>query len=341
MTPRRALIVVPGRGSYGRDSLGSLRGLDSPALDAFDGLRAALGRPTVREMDAATSHQSALHVAGEHASILTAGVSLADLEALDPGLVRPVAVVGNSMGWYTALGYAGALPLLDCGRLIETMGAYQAGNVIGGQLLYPLVGEDWRRDPARVDAVEAALRSVPDLHWSIRLGGQAVLGGTEAALAAATAALPKAQLGTTIFPMRLPLHSAFHTPLMAATSARAQVDLAHLGWRAPRLPLVDGAGRIWRPIHADPAGIRDYTLGEQVVQPFDLALALRVALREYAPELIVLPGPGSNLGGAIAQALIAEGWSGLGDREQFISRQSNAPVVIALRRPDQRPMAAR
>jgi len=341
MSPRRALIVLPGRGSYGRDSLGSLAGLDSRALDTLDALRAALGRPTVRALDGAGSYASALHVAGENASILTAGVSLADLEALDPALVRPVAVVGNSMGWYTALGYAGALPLEDAGRLIETMGAYQASNVIGGQLLYPLVGEDWRADEARIAAVQAALDTIPDLYWSIRLGGQAVLGGTEAALAAASATLPKAQLGTTIFPMRLPLHSAFHTPLMAATSARAQGELADLGWRAPTLPLVDGAGRIWRPVHADPAGLRDYTLGAQVVEPFDLALALRVALREYAPELIVLPGPGSNLGGAIAQTLIAEGWAGLRDREQFISRQSNAPVLIALRRPEQRPLAAR
>lgn len=341
MTPKRALIVLPGRGSYGRDSLGSLAGMDSRALDTFDQLRASLGRPTVRELDAASGYQSSLHVAGENASILTAGVSLADLEALDPDRVRPVVVVGNSMGWYTALGYAGALSIEDAGRLIETMGSYQAGNVIGGQILTPLVGEDWRADGARIAAVQAALAAIPDLHESIRLGGQAVLGGTDAALAAATEALPKVQLGTASFPMRLPLHSAFHTPLMAATSARARRELADLGWRPPRLPLVDGAGRIWRPVHADSAGLRDYTLGAQVVEPFDLGLALRVALREYAPELIVLPGPGSNLGGAIAQTLIAEGWSGLVNREQFIARQSDAPVLIALRRPDQRPLAAR
>ncbi len=340
MTPRRALIVCPGRGSYGRDSLGSLAGLSSLALDTFDAYRQRLGRPAVRALDAAGVYQARSHVAGENASILTAGASLADLEQLDASRVRPVCVVGNSMGWYTALGVAGALSLADTARLVETLGQYQANNVIGGQILYPLVGEDWRPDPTREDAVQRALASTADLFWSIHLGGQAVLGGTDAALDQAMARLPPVSLGTTAFPMRLPYHSAFHTPLMAATSSRAQADLADLSFRAPRLPLVDGAGRIWRPRLGDPQGIRDYTLGEQVVDAFDLGLAIRVALREYAPEIIVLPGPGSNLGGAIAQALIAEGWSGLHRREDFLERQANDPVLIAMRRPEQRALVA-
>lgn len=336
MNPRRALLICPGRGSYGRDNLGCLAAVHSPALDVLDAYRAALGRPTVRELDAAPSYQARSHVAGENASILTAGVSLADLDQLDPERIRPVCVVGNSMGWYTALGAAGALSLPDTARLVETMGQAQKDNVIGGQILYPMVGEDWRSDPTRAGAVARALAEIPDLFWSIRLGGQAVLGGTDAALAAAMAALPAVTLGSTPFPMRLPLHSAFHTPLMTQTSVNALASLADLGFDAPRLPLVDGAGRVWRPRAADPDALRAYTLGEQVVAAFDLGLAIRVALREYAPELIVLAGPGSNLGGAIAQTLIAEGWAGIRSREDFLERQSNNPVLLSMGRPDQR-----
>lgn len=339
MSARRALVVCPGRGSYGRDSLGSLSGVKSPALDVFDALRARLGRPTVRELDAAPAYSARSHVAGEHASILTAGASLADLDQLSPEKVRPVAVIGNSMGWYTALGYAGALSLPDCGRLIETMGAYQADNVIGGQLLYPLVDEDWRPAPDRLALVEAALAEIPDLYWSIRLGGQAVLGGTDEALGRALLELPITVLGGTSFPFRLPMHSAFHTPLLAGTSSRARADLADLGWRAPTLPLIDGSGHVWRPRAADPEAIADYTLGEQVMDTFDLAEALRVALREYAPEVILLPGPGSNLGGAIAQTIIAEGWSGIRSRADFLARQASDPILLALRRPEQRALA--
>ncbi len=339
MSARRALVVCPGRGSYGRDSLGSLSGTRSPSLDVLDAVRRGLGRPTVRELDAAPAYSARSHVAGENASILTAGASLADLDQLDADKVRPVAVVGNSMGWYTALGYAGALTIADCGRLVETMGAYQENNVIGGQLLYPLVDDDWRPAPDRLALVERALAEIPDLFWSIRLGGQAVLGGTDAALAQALLHLPITVLGGTSYPFRLPLHSAFHTPLLAATSSRARADLADLDWRAPVYPLIDGAGRVWRPRSADPEALADYTLGEQVMDVFDLREALRVALREYAPECVILPGPGSNLGGAIAQTIIEEGWAGIRSRGDFLARQAADPILLALRRPEQRALA--
>lgn len=341
MSAQRVLVVCPGRGSYGRDNLSSLAGMDSPSLDLLDGLRAAWGRPTPRELDAEPAYQSRLHVAGENASILTAAVTLADLDQLDPERAEVCCVVGNSMGWYTALGYAGALSLPDCATLIETLGQYQEGNVIGGQVLYPMVGDDWRLDGARLAGVESLLARTRDLYWSIRLGGQAVLGGSESALAAFAAGVVPIQLGTNRFPMRLPLHSAFHTPLMEPTSARAFEDLSSLGWQAPRVPLIDGAGRVWRPRYADPAALRDYTLGEQITCPFDFQTAIRVALREYAPDLVVLPGPGSNLGGAVAQSLIAEGWQGLRSRQDFVARQETRPVLASLRWPEQRRLVVR
>ena len=142
-TRTRILVVCPGRGSYGRDTLHSLR--PTPSVRVADAFRAALGRPTPTEMDAAEAISSKLHVAGENASILTMACSLADADALAPRNgggadgIEVVAVVGNSMGWYTALAVAGALGLEDALRLVETMGQYQAANVVGGQLLYPLV----------------------------------------------------------------------------------------------------------------------------------------------------------------------------------------------------------
>ena len=243
------------------------------------------------------------------------------------------------MGWYTALGYAGALPLGDCVALVDTMGAWQAEaehGVVGGQLVYPLVDGAWRLDPARVAAVEQVLASVPDLYWSIRLGGQAVLGGSDAALTAAVEQLPRITGDRVDFPLRLPLHSAFHTPLLQATAERAGRELSQLDWRAPQVPLVDGRGGTWRPRWADPAALRGYTLGAQVCEPFDFSRMLRTALREYGPDVVVLPGPGSNLGGAVAQVLIAERWRGITDKESFLAAQADAPVMLSMRWPDQR-----
>ena len=60
--------------------------------------------------------------------------------------------------------------------------------------------------------------SVPDVYISIYLGGNIVLGGTKEALEQAQNKLPALQIGTTSFPLILPLHSAFHTPLLENTS---------------------------------------------------------------------------------------------------------------------------
>jgi [acyl-carrier-protein] S-malonyltransferase len=329
----RVVVVCPGRGSYGRDTLGTLP--KSPSVQAANAFRAALGRPTPSELDAAESFTSRLHVAGENASILTMAGSLADFDAVrDASNVSVACVIGNSMGWYTALAVAGALPLADGLRLVETMGQYQAGSVIGGQVLYPLVDEDWRALPS--PELDAALAEIPDLHVSIRLGGQIVLGGSDSAVAAVLKRLPARKIGERDAPFQLPLHSAFHTPLLRDTSRRAFSDLAELAWRAPEVPLVDGRGALHRPREADPAALRDYTLGAQVTEPYDFTASVRVAMREYAPDAIVLLGPGGNLGGATAQVLIAEGWRGLRGKSDFASMQASSPFVLSMARPEQR-----
>lgn len=329
---RRIVVACPGRGSYTRDRLGTLA--PSPSVAEVDRFRAALGRPTPTEMDRAAQYNSRLHVAGENASILTFAGSLSDRDALRE--VEVAAVIGNSMGWYTALAVAGALDLGDACRLVETFGQYQAGNVIGGQLVYPLVDEAWAPDPAAEAAVARALETIPGLYVSIRLGGQVVLGGTDAAVSAALAALPPRKAGDRDAPFQLPLHSAFHTPLLAETSRRASADLADLGWRAPAVPLVDGRGALFRPRVAEPEAIRAYTLGAQVTEPYDFSASVRVALREYAPDAVVLLGPGGNLGGAVAQTMLREGWAGLRTKRDFLDRQAKDPVVISLARPEQR-----
>jgi malonyl CoA-acyl carrier protein transacylase len=288
-------------------------------------------------MDDADSISSRTHVAGENASILTMAASLADADALSPADI--VGVVGNSMGWYTALAVAGALALPHALQLVETMAEYQQDNVIGGQLLYPLVDDEWRTFPS--PELDSALADTPELYHSIHLGGQAVVGGSLPALASLAGRLPPRKVGTRDAPMQLPLHSAFHTPLMAGTSARAVAELGHLPFWAPRVPLVDGLGRIHHPISGDPVRLREYTLVDQVIAPYDFSRSVLVALRELAPDRIVLLGPGGNLGGAVAQILIREGWRGLHSRSDFIAQQAGDPFVVAMNRPEQRALVTR
>lgn len=341
----RAGVICAGRGSYGRTELGSLRRLAAgnaraaAVLDVADGLRTDAGRTPVSELDGA-ERLGALHLAGENAAGLIAAATFMDLATL-ASTVRVVAVAGNSMGFYTALGASGALEIGDSFRLADGMGSLQRDGVIGGQVIYPLVNDAWQKDAASVAAVALALQVVRAeglrADWSIQLGGQSVLAGEDAAVKRLLALLPPRKIGTREYPLQLHGHSAFHTDLMVETSARAGEAFGGLPFRAPQAPLIDGRGVVFAPLSAAPAAIRDYTLGHQVVRTYDFTASVRVMLREFAPEVLVLPGPGESLGGAVAQVLIAEGWQGLHSREDFLRRQQSAePIVISMARPEQR-----
>ena len=333
----RGLLICPGRGSYGKPELGSLDATH-PIVAELDAFRASLGRTLLTEIDAADRFSPRLHMAGEHASLLTFACTSLDLEAIDPERVETVAVIGNSMGWYTALYAAGVLDLSSAARLIETMGHYQAREVLGvcgGQLLYPISGENWRMDAGLQAEVDRVLQ-IEGVHLSIRLGGTVVLAGDNAAIKTLQVELPKLKRGAHEYPLQLPLHSAFHTPLLAESSRRALVDLADLPFGSPKIPLVAGNGQVFRA-WSEPEDLRTYTLTTQVLEPYDFTRSLIAALGDYGPDVLMLPGPGSTLAGAIAQTLIQIGWRGLRDREDFIDAQkADVPLLAAMCWPAQR-----
>ena len=332
MSRRRALLVCPGRGSYDRASLGSLRDR-SPAATAIiarcDAWREAHGRPKVSAIDAEQTFRTSLHVAGEHASLLTFACGMADAATLDADRYEVVGVLGNSMGWYTALAASGALSIDDAIRLVDTFGWYQHGNVVGGQVLYPVTDQEWRPAPDLEEAVDRAIDTVPGAAWSIHLGGFAVLAAGDDGLRALLAALPPVQRGDRTFPVQLPLHSAFHTSHLEPTRLRARSDLQDLGFRSPHVPVTDGRGATFRPLWADPAGLGDYTLGHQVVQPYDFTASLRAALRHSGPDVVVALGPGNSLGGPIARTLVAEGWRGIRTKGDFEAQQRHSPLLLS------------
>lgn len=328
----RTLVIAPGRGSYGRSSLGSLQNLTGEAADivaACDTYRASQGLPTVTELDAEPTFRGTRHVAGEHASLLTFASSLVDLSKLNRDKHEIVGVVGNSMGFYTALAATGALPLEDAIRLVDTMGSYQKGNVIGGQILYPITNLNWEPDDSLSAAVDEALAQVAGAYLSIRLGSYVVLGGTSTACKELLAILPKESRGSKEFPLQLPLHSAFHTPLLSDAAQQAVAELGDLRFAAPNLPLINGFGMVYRPLHTHPATLSHYTLGPQVKDTFDYTVAIRSALRHCGPELVVTLGPGNSLGGPTAAIMVQEGWMGSRSRAEFEEAQKTNPTLLS------------
>ena len=342
MSKKTAVVICPGRGTYTKAELGYLKKYHprfDAELGAIDARLAALGQPTVTSLDEAPQFSLKTHTPGEFASTLIYACSWADYLAIDRQQFDVVAVTGNSMGWYTALAAAGALAPDHAFTLIHTMGSMMKDGVIGGQLIYPVVDEAWRPSPERQALVTQALEDVnqvpgAEAYLSIRFGGYAIIGGNAPALSALMKVLPTADEGK--YPFILVNHAAFHTPLLRDTSARAFAALGVELFQAPSVALVDGRGSIWQPYSTDSAKLRDYTLGHQVYETYDFSAAVSVALKEFAPDALILLGPGSTSGGAIGQILIENAWLGLGDKAQFQERQKTAPCLFAMGRDDQR-----
>ncbi|MFL9503676.1 ACP S-malonyltransferase [Rhodopseudomonas palustris] len=337
---KTAVVICPGRGTYNAPELGYLRRFfpDTGLLARFDSLRTQAGQETLTALDGAAKFSLSTHSRGDNASALIFAATLGDFLSLNGETVRVVGVTGNSMGWYSALACAGATTPDDGFRIANTMGTLMQKALIGGQLVYPWMGDDWVPDPARKAGLLALMTEIatrPDhaLALSIDLGGLLVLAGNEAGLKAFEAAVPPVQ-GR--FPMRLGNHAAFHTALQAPVAAQGQAALPQALFRQPVLPLIDGRGHVWWPGANTTAALWDYTLGHQVTETYDLTAALRSAAREFAPDLFIVTGPGNTLGGAVAQSLILANWRGMGSKTDFQKQQTTDPILVSMGLEDQR-----
>ncbi|RGP35269.1 ACP S-malonyltransferase [Pseudotabrizicola alkalilacus] len=335
---KTAVVICPGRGTYTKTELGYLKRhfRDAALLADFDARRQAAGQESLSALDGATAYSVAKHSRGDNASALIYASTLADFRALDE--VEVVAVTGNSMGWYSALACGGALSAHAGFDVVNTMGTLMQERLIGGQMIYPFVDESWQPDPARkadLLALVADINTRPGHSFglSIDLGGMLVLAGNDAGLTAFEAAVPAVQ-GR--FPMRLANHAAFHTALQAPVAEAGRARLSPALFGQPKLPLIDGRGHVWWPGAVDPSALWEYTLGHQVTEPYDFTRAIAHAAREFAPDLFIITGPGTTLGGAVAQSLIFANWRGMGSKTDFQTAQTAAPFLVSMGMEDQR-----
>lgn len=339
---RTALVIAPGRGTYGKGELGSIARLHGARFAGiiadFDAQRADRGQPTVSTLDGAERFSVATHMRGDVAAPLIYTATALDYLSIDREKYDIVAVAGNSMGWYSALALGGAVSVADGFRISNAMGLNSQTHGPGGQILLQVVDEDWRPVPGLRDRLldlVAAIDARPGhaLALSIDLAGMLVFAGNEEGLAALLAEAPPTPGRD---PLRLAGHGPFHTPLMFGSSDKAKAELPAGLFGAPAILMIDGRGHIWRRFASDPAAVWDYTFGHQILAPYDFALSVQVAVREFAPDVVILPGPGDTLGGAIAQALIGIGWQGIGGKADFMARQAADPILLSMGRAEQR-----
>lgn len=332
MSKNRVLVVCPGRGSYTKETLNYFSRANSEGLshiNRLDSFRSEMGEPTLTEMDSATEFKTKLHTKGEHASPLIYACSLIDFLNIDRGKNEIVAVTGNSMGWYIALALGGALSIENGFRVIQTMGGMMREKLIGGQIIYPIVDENWVMDAGKRKAVDDLLAQVnrdPELEAfvSIELGGYLVLAGNRGAISILLKELPK----DGDFPFQLINHGAFHTPLLKSVSKKGFDQLGEELFSKPKTPLIDGRGHVWQPHSTAVEDIRSYTLGHQVVETYDFTTAIEVGIKEFAPNKVVLLGPGNSLGGSIGQILVKNRWQGIDSKQAFSDRQKSDNSIL-------------
>lgn len=332
---KRVVVVCPGRGTYNKEELGYLRRYHSDKteiVDLIDEYRAGKQQLPIAQLDQMDKYAMRTHTAGENASALIYACALSDYFSIDKEEYEVAAVTGNSMGWYIALAVAGALTQPNAIEVINTMGSMMENGIIGGQMIYPIVDENWHVNYQQKEQVLMHLDAVNQLadcqvYMSIELGGYLVFGGNNEGLKALGERLPMIE---DRYPMNLFNHAAFHTPLMANVSKNALEQLPVSLFQQPNIPLVDGRGQIWQPYSCDLNALHDYTLNTQVVEPYQFSKAIEVAIKEFAPDKLIVLGPGATLGGAIAQCLISHQWLGMTSKADFIDKQKTSPFVLAM-----------
>ncbi|MDA8792411.1 hypothetical protein N9N67_04150 [Bacteriovoracaceae bacterium] len=335
MSKKRAVVICPGRGTYGQKELGYLHRNHSDKTEFFsmiDDYRKSKDQPSVFDLDGEKTFSLKKHIPGENSASLIYACSYADFQDIDQDKFDIVAITGNSMGWYIACACAQAIAPNNAIHVINTMGSQMKDGLIGGQLVYPIVDENWVESIEQTELLQKKVLEANQHHGqvytSIHFGGLMVLGGEEKALKWLLKELPKVQEH---FPFKLPGNAAFHTPLLRETSDKAKTELKQDLFSKPQIPMIDGRGKIWQPYSTDLQELWDYTLGHQVHSTYDFTKAMEIAIKEFAPDSLILTGPGMTMGGAIGQSLVKFNTNNISSKLDFKQAQEgDNPYLLAM-----------
>ncbi|MGE3608333.1 MAG: ACP S-malonyltransferase [Bacteriovoracaceae bacterium] len=341
MSKKTAVVICPGRGTYNKTELGYLHNYHQNKknfIDSIDEYRAHLDQPSIWEIDGMKEFSPKVHLPGENSASLIYACSYADFLSINREKYEIEAITGNSMGWYLACVCAGALSINNGTHLINTMGSQMKEEIIGGQIIYPEVDDNWIYSPELSALIDSKMDEVNkidghEVYNSINFGGLRIIGGNDSGLIALLKCLPSRE---NRYPFRLMGNAAFHTPLLTETSIKARQNLKQDLFNTPEIPLIDGRGKIWMPYATNLNELWDYTLGHQVDNTYDFTKAIEVAVKEFAPDHLIITGPGMTMGGAVAQTLINKKLKPIKDKEEFKRLQMDDPYLISMSENSQR-----
>jgi amino acid adenylation domain-containing protein len=199
--------------------------------------------------------------------------------------IRPAALLGHSLGEYTAACLAGVLSIEAALPLVAARGRLMASLAEGAMLSVPLPEAD-------------LLRRVADLGLALDL---AAVNGSTSCVASGTpqaiAALREALAGEEIEAQLLRTARAFHSALMEPVVGEIERLVAGLELAPPRIPYLSNVTGDW--ITAAEATDPAYW-ARHLRQPVRFAAGIEALCRELDPILLEV-GPGRSLSGLARQ----------------------------------------
>ncbi len=310
LATRRVAFVFPGQGSQKVGMGRAWAEVSEAARRTFEEADEALGEPLSRlcwegpeeELGLTVNTQPALLAASTAIHRALAGTPLAD--------VVPVALAGHSLGEYSALVAAGALPFADALRLVRRRGELmQAAVPVGEGAMAAILGLDAAAvaEVAREASAdqEGELVAVANLNAPV----QTVVAGHKAAVDRAVAlARERGAKKATLLPVSAP----FHSPLMRPARLGMIEPLREAPFAAPRVPVVANVDAA--PV-ATAEAARD-ALARQIDGPVRWVESVQWMEREAGVDLFLELGPGNVLAGLIRRIAERAAVASLGEPEQ-------------------------
>ena len=234
----RRAFVFPGQGSQTPGMGQALAAAFPAARELFEEVDEALSQHLSRLMFEGPESELMLT---ENAQPALLAASLAVIRVLEREAGFDIAqqadyVAGHSLGEYSALAAAGALPVAEAARLVRRRGqAMQRAVPVGEGAMAALLGLDI--EAAHAVAAAAAQGQVCDLA-NDNSPGQIVVSGHRAAVERAVALAAEHGSRRAIM---LPVSAPFHCSLMRPAAEIMIEALAETAIEAPRVPLVANA----------------------------------------------------------------------------------------------------
>jgi len=282
-------FVFPGQGSQ---SVGMLDAWgDHPAVletlqEASDALGEDLGaliRNGPKEALALTTNTQPV--------MLVAGVACWRAWRAEGGAL-PAAVAGHSLGEYSALVAAEALPLAEAVPLVRLRAAAMQDAVpVGAGAMAAILGLEAARVVEGCAAATQAMGGAGEVVEAVNFNDpvQTVIAGTKAAVDKACELLKG--LGAKRA-LALPVSAPFHSSLMKPAAERLKAALADIAFAAPRIPVVTNVDVA---IESDPDRIRD-ALYRQAFGPVRWVECVR-QIKAMGLDTVIECGPGKVLAG--------------------------------------------